>query len=79
MYWIKVYDVPQGSRISRGKPIVNLLPLEDREKITALLPINLWRVAEMHRLTRRVRRARRARIAPARGFRPPPCRADQRR
>ena len=39
VYWIKVYDVPQGSRISRGKPIVNLLPLEDREKITALLPI----------------------------------------
>ncbi len=39
VYWIKVYDVPQGSRISRGKPIVNLLPLEDHEKITALLPI----------------------------------------
>ena len=39
VYWIKVYDVPQGSRIARGKPIVNLLPLEDREKITALLPI----------------------------------------
>ena len=39
VYWIKVYDVPQGSRIARGKPIVNLLPLEDHEKITALLPI----------------------------------------
>ncbi len=39
VYWIKVYDVPQGSRISRGKPIVNLLPLEESEKITALLPI----------------------------------------
>ena len=34
VYWIKVYDVPQGSRTSRGKPIVNLLPLEDGEKIT---------------------------------------------
>jgi DNA gyrase subunit A len=39
VYWLKVYEVPQGSRISRGKPIVNLLPIEDREKITALLPI----------------------------------------
>lgn len=39
VYWIKVYDVPQGSRISRGKPIVNLLPLEDGEKINAILPV----------------------------------------
>lgn len=39
VYWLKVYEVPQGSRISRGKPIVNLLPIEDREKITALLPV----------------------------------------
>ncbi len=39
VYWLKVYDVPQGSRISRGKPIVNLLPLEDGEKINALLPV----------------------------------------
>ncbi len=39
VYWIKVYDVPQGSRTSRGKPIVNLLPLEDGEKINAILPV----------------------------------------
>jgi DNA gyrase subunit A len=39
VYWIKVYDVPQGSRISRGKPIINLLPLEDGEKINAILPV----------------------------------------
>ncbi|MBI3903186.1 MAG: DNA gyrase subunit A [Nitrosomonadales bacterium] len=39
VYWIKVYDVPQGSRISRGKPIVNLLPLEEGEKINAILPV----------------------------------------
>ena len=39
VYWLKVYEVPQGSRISRGKPIVNLLPIEDGEKITALLPV----------------------------------------
>ena len=39
VYWLKVYEVPQGSRISRGKPIVNLLPLEDGEKINAVLPV----------------------------------------
>jgi DNA gyrase subunit A len=40
VYWLKVYEVPQGSRISRGKPIVNLLPLENGEKINAVLPIS---------------------------------------
>jgi DNA gyrase subunit A len=39
VYWLKVYDVPQGTRISRGKPIVNLLPLELGEKINAILPV----------------------------------------
>ncbi|OIR01232.1 DNA gyrase subunit A [mine drainage metagenome] len=39
VYWLKVYDVPQGTRISRGKPIVNLLPLETDEKINAILPV----------------------------------------
>jgi DNA gyrase subunit A len=39
MYWLKVYQVPQASRGSRGKPIVNLLPLEAGERINAVLPI----------------------------------------
>jgi len=39
MYWLKVYQVPQASRGSRGRPIVNLLPLEDGERINAFLPI----------------------------------------
>lgn len=39
LYWIKVYNVPQGGRASRGKPIVNLLPLTENEKITAILPV----------------------------------------
>ncbi|OGA47011.1 MAG: DNA gyrase subunit A [Betaproteobacteria bacterium RIFCSPLOWO2_12_FULL_62_13] len=39
VYWIKVYEVPQGSRSSRGKPIVNLVPLMEHEKITAVLPV----------------------------------------
>lgn len=39
IYWLKVYQVPQASRGSRGKPIVNLLPLEDDERINAVLPI----------------------------------------
>ncbi|HSN39351.1 MAG TPA: DNA gyrase subunit A [Burkholderiales bacterium] len=39
VYWIKVYSVPQGSRSSRGRPIVNLVPLMEHEKITAILPV----------------------------------------
>jgi DNA gyrase subunit A len=39
MYWLKVYEVPQASRASRGKPIVNLLQLAEGEKITAILPV----------------------------------------
>jgi DNA gyrase subunit A len=39
LYWLKVWEVPQGSRVSRGKPIVNMFPLADREKITVVLPI----------------------------------------
>jgi len=39
VYWLKVYNVPQGSRSARGKPIVNLVPLIENEKITAILPI----------------------------------------
>lgn len=39
VYWLKVYEVPQGSRISRGKPIVNLFPLDESEKINAILPV----------------------------------------
>ena len=38
-FWLKVYEVPQGSRGARGKPIVNLMPLADREKITAILSV----------------------------------------
>ncbi|BBU70814.1 DNA gyrase subunit A [Fluviibacter phosphoraccumulans] len=38
-YWLKVYEVPQGSRISRGKPIVNMFPLAEGEKINAILPV----------------------------------------
>ena len=39
MYWLKVWEVPQGSRTSRGKPIVNMFPLHDGEKITVVLPL----------------------------------------
>ncbi|MET0983836.1 MAG: DNA gyrase subunit A [Steroidobacteraceae bacterium] len=40
LYWLKVYQLPQASRGSRGKPIVNLLPLQDGERITAVVPIH---------------------------------------
>jgi DNA gyrase subunit A len=39
MYWLKVWEVPQGSRTSRGKPIVNMFPLHEGEKITVVLPL----------------------------------------
>jgi DNA gyrase subunit A len=39
VYWLKVYNVPQGTRTSRGKPIVNLFPLTEGEKINAVLPV----------------------------------------
>ena len=42
VYWIKVYDVPQGSRQSLGKPIVNLVQLEGGEKINAILPVKAF-------------------------------------
>ncbi len=40
MYWLKVWEVPQGSRNSRGKPIVNMFPLQENEKITVVLPLS---------------------------------------
>jgi DNA gyrase subunit A len=39
LYWLKVWEVPQGSRTSRGRPIVNMFPLQDGEKITVVLPL----------------------------------------
>ncbi len=39
MYWLKVYQLPLASRQARGKPIINLLPLDKDERITAILPV----------------------------------------
>ncbi len=39
VYWLKVYQLPQAGRLSRGKPIINLLPLQENERITAILPV----------------------------------------
>ena len=39
VYWLKVYEVPQGTRTGRGKPIVNMFPLEEGEKVNAILSI----------------------------------------
>ena len=41
-YWLKVYEVPEGTRNSRGKPIVNLFPMIEGEKITAVLPVQAF-------------------------------------
>ncbi|RYZ80558.1 MAG: DNA gyrase subunit A, partial [Moraxellaceae bacterium] len=39
VYWLKVYQIPVASRTSRGRPVVNLLPLDEGERITAILPV----------------------------------------
>ncbi|MCH9673860.1 MAG: DNA gyrase subunit A [Gammaproteobacteria bacterium] len=39
VYWLKVYELPQASRASRGTPIVNILPLQEGERISAMLPV----------------------------------------
>lgn len=44
IYWMKVYRLPEASRGSRGKPIINLLPLDANERITAILPIQNYAV-----------------------------------
>ncbi|MBL8438155.1 MAG: DNA gyrase subunit A [Zoogloeaceae bacterium] len=41
-YWLKVYEAPEGTRTSRGRPIVNLFPLVEGEKITAVLPVQAF-------------------------------------
>ena len=42
VYWVKVYEIPQGSRASRGKPIINLLQMLPNEKISAVLPVQAF-------------------------------------
>ncbi|MBC8118366.1 MAG: DNA gyrase subunit A, partial [Burkholderiaceae bacterium] len=42
LYWLKVWEVPQGARSARGRPIVNMFPLIDNEKITVVLPIKQY-------------------------------------
>ncbi len=42
LYWLKVWEVPQGTRTSRGRPIVNMFPLVDGEKITVILPVKAF-------------------------------------
>jgi len=42
VYWLKVYNLPEASRAARGRPIVNLLPLDENERITAILPVKSY-------------------------------------
>lgn len=42
LYWLKVYQLPQASRGTRGRPIVNILPLQENERITAILPVSAY-------------------------------------
>jgi DNA gyrase subunit A len=42
VYWLKVYELPQAGRTARGRPMVNLLPLEEGERINAVLPVRAY-------------------------------------
>ncbi|QPB42310.1 DNA topoisomerase (ATP-hydrolyzing) subunit A [Rodentibacter haemolyticus] len=42
LYWLKVYQLPQAGRGARGRPIVNILPLQENERITAILPVSAY-------------------------------------
>jgi DNA gyrase subunit A len=42
LYWLKVWEAPHGSRTSRGKPIVNMFPLAEGEKVTVVLPVRTF-------------------------------------
>ena len=46
VYWLKAYELPSGGRGSKGKPVVNVLPLAEGERVTALLPVDLKALAE---------------------------------
>ncbi|GAB3394638.1 DNA gyrase subunit A [Azotobacter armeniacus] len=41
VYWLKTYEIPEASRTSRGRPLINLLPLDEGERITAMLPVDI--------------------------------------
>lgn len=43
VYWLKVFQIPPAGRTARGRPVVNILPLDDDEKITAMLPVHEYR------------------------------------
>ena len=46
VHWIKVYKVPEGSRQAKGKPIINLLPLQDGEVVTTVIPVKEFKEGE---------------------------------
>ncbi len=46
VYWLKTYEIPEASRAARGRPLVNLLPLDEGERITAMLQIDLEALQE---------------------------------
>ena len=43
VYWLRVFQIPQASRTAKGRPAVNILPLEENERITAMLPVHEYR------------------------------------
>ena len=66
VYWLKVWEVPQGTRNSRGKPIVNMFPLADGEKVTVVLPVRNSAKTTTSSWRRRAARSRRPRCPTSR-------------
>ncbi|MCG8609148.1 MAG: DNA gyrase subunit A [Pseudomonadales bacterium] len=43
VYWLRVFEIPQASRAARGRPMVNILPLDEGERVTTFLPVNEYK------------------------------------
>jgi DNA gyrase subunit A len=52
VYWLKTYEIPEASRAARGRPLVNLLPLDEGEYITTMLPVDLEALQQHADLTK---------------------------
>ena len=70
LYWLRVFELPQAGRAARGKPMVNLLPLAEGEKINAVLPIKQFDESTMCSWPRATARSRRRRCRRSRGRAP---------
>ncbi len=53
VYWLRVYNIPEGGRLSRGKSIINLIPISEGEKVSAIIPVRAFKEGYIIMATRR--------------------------